>query len=334
MGTLKAGALFAGIGGFCLGFEEEGFRTAWVVENSRTAVQTYRHNFSSTKIIEDEGGPADIQKVEIRKHGLEPVDVLHAGFPCQSFSQAGNRKGFEDARGKLFYEIVRIVNEFKDRKPSVIVLENSPNIMRGAGGSWFHEITCQLRNAGYWFRETSCYELDTYKVTQLPQARRRLFMIALSRDKFQNSRIELRASIDNSEKDLGAYIDFEGELEEDYYYLPVQSRYHSMIMERKSNLRTIYQLRKYYVRVKKANVCPTLTANMGGGGHNVPFIFDKRGLRKLTERECLSLQGFPDWYEFPSSVSRLARYTHIGNAVAPPVAKIVACAVREKLESE
>lgn len=164
---LKAGALFSGIGGFCLGFEQAGIKTAWAVENNPMAVMTYAHNIKGVRIVEHDGEPASVKDVTVKKDDLEPVDILHAGFPCQSFSQAGDRKGFDDPRGQLFYEVIRIVEEFKDRKPSVIVLENSPHIRHGDGGSWFIELTKEIKKAGYWFRDTNCAELDPYVLTPL-----------------------------------------------------------------------------------------------------------------------------------------------------------------------
>lgn len=98
--------------------------------------------------------------------------------------------------------------------------------------------------------------------------------------------------------------------------------------------RAIYQLRKYIVREKEPNVCPTLTANMGQGGHNVPFIFDKRGLRKLTEYECLALQGFPDNFRFPEAVPRAKRYQQVGNSVVPPLVDLLAHSITSKIFSE
>lgn len=159
---LKAGALFSGIGGFCLGFKESGIETVWAVENNPQAVATYTHNINGVRVIVDSlGNPASIKDITVDSHDLEPVDVLHAGFPCQSFSQAGERKGFDDPRGQLFYDIIRLVKDFKDKKPSVIVLENSPHIRHGEGGSWFLEITKELKRAGYWFRESNSAELDS-----------------------------------------------------------------------------------------------------------------------------------------------------------------------------
>lgn len=101
--NLKAGALFSGIGGFCLGFETVGIKTAWAIENDAAAVTTYNGNINQAKVVCDESGPMSILEVGVKKNNLEPVDILHAGFPCQSFSSAGERKGFNDPRGMLFY---------------------------------------------------------------------------------------------------------------------------------------------------------------------------------------------------------------------------------------
>lgn len=331
---LKAGALFSGIGGFCLGFEQAGIRTAWAVENNPMAVMTYAHNILGVRIIKHDGEPASINDVTIKKDDLEPVDILHAGFPCQSFSQAGDRKGFDDPRGQLFYQVIRMVEEFKDRKPSVIVLENSPHIRYGDGGSWFIELTKEIKKAGYWFRDTNCAELDPYVLTPLPQKRNRLFMVALSIDHFKNGKVSFPSQKDESAKNLTDYIDFSSSLDDDSYYLPEENRYHKMISNEVEDKACIYQLRKFLVRVKEPGVCPTLTANMGLGGHNVPFIHDAKGLRKLTEFECLRLQGFPASYTFPEEVQRAKRYIQVGNSIAVPVAALLAKAVKEKIEKE
>ena len=146
--TLKAGALFSGIGGFCLGFDKLGIKSAWAIENDLAAVTTYKQNFVNANVIQDSSGPLSILDIGVKKNNLEPVDILHAGFPCQSFSSAGDRKGFNDPRGQLFYEIIRLINEFGDKKPSVLILENSPNLRVGDGGSWFLELTKQIKKAG------------------------------------------------------------------------------------------------------------------------------------------------------------------------------------------
>lgn len=331
---LSAGALFSGIGGFCLGFAQSGIKTLWAVENDPATVLTYKANVSDVQIIMDGDDPADIRKVVTVGDNLEPVDVIHAGFPCQSFSQAGEKKGFNDPRGQLFYEVIRIVKEFKDRKPSVLILENAPYLRVGNGGSWFLEIVKEIKKAGYWFRVSNSAELDTYEITPLPQKRNRLFMVAFSIDHFRNGKFHFPDKKDTNKKDLSKYINFDGSIDDDTYYLPEENRYYKMINKEIDNTTCIYQLRKYLVRVKDPGVCPTLTANMGLGGHNVPFIKDSKGLRKLTEYECLKLQGFLDKFYFPDKVSRNRRYVQIGNSVAVPIAALLATAIKEKIEKE
>lgn len=331
---LKAGALFSGIGGFCLGFEQAGIKTAWAVENDPASVSTYLRNVKDVRVVRDGDAPASIKDVTVNGNDLEPVDILHAGFPCQSFSQAGERRGFDDPRGQLFYEVVRIVKEFKDKKPSVLVLENSPGLRFGDGGSWFIELSKEIKKLGYWFRDSNSCELDPYAITSLPQKRVRLFMVAFSINEFKTGKFQFPSEKDPRPKDLTKYIDFSGEISDESYYLPEENRYHQMISNEVDDKTCIYQLRKFLVRVKEPGVCPTLTANMGGGGHNVPFIHDAKGLRKLTEYECLRLQGFPRSFSFPKELIRSKRYTQIGNSVAVPVAALLAKAVKEKIEKE
>ena len=327
MRPLKVGALFSGIGGFCLAFEAAGFQTAWACEIDPYAASVYRRNLPSNVLFEK-----DIRTLSVKKDRLEPVDVLHAGFPCQSFSQAGARAGFEDERGKLFFEIIRLIKEFKTQKPAVLVFENAPYLKWGEGGVWFSEITRQLQQAGYWFRESNARELDLFDLTPIPQRRSRLFMVAWSRDHFRDGRFVFPSQISTLPKQISKFVDFKG-TKADWYYLPEENRYFKMIKNEKTDkgsVRHLYQLRKYIVRLQEANICPTLTANMGGGGHNVPFIWDAKGLRKLTENECLKLQGFPSWFKFPPKISRTQRYVQVGNAVPPPVAKLLAQAVKQK----
>jgi len=331
--NIKAGALFAGIGGFCIGLKSLGVETAWAVENDPFAVATYKKNFPNTRVVSDELGPKSVIDVEVQVDGLEPVDILHAGFPCQSFSGAGVRKGFADPRGKLFYEIIRIVEEFRDNRPSVLILENSPYLRYGDGGEWFYEVSKELKKAGYWFSSDNALEIDSFEHTGLPQKRNRLFMLAFNYDHFKNGRFKLDLPKIIEEKNLSKFIDFSGSVGSEYYLDP-ENRYHKMISQEFIDDKRIYQLRKYFVRVKEPNECPTLTANMGLGGHNVPFIFDKNGLRKLTERECLLLQGFPEWFEFPDDIRPTKKYQQIGNSVIPGVVELVGKCVVEKIKTE
>lgn len=93
---------------------------------------------------------------------------------------AGKRLGFEDPRGKLFFEIIRLLNEWGSSKPKILVLENSPHLKDGEGGLWFRTIQTEIQRSGYWFGASSSFILDTRENGGLPQRRKRLFMIACS----------------------------------------------------------------------------------------------------------------------------------------------------------
>ena len=332
--SLKAGGLFTGIGGFCIGLKSVGIDTDWSVENDSAAVSTYSMNLGENKVIKQNGIPKSVTEVSVSGDYLSKVDILHAGFPCQSFSVAGERKGFDDPRGKLFYEITRIVKEFDENRPSVLLLENSPNLKIGDGGSWFIELSTQIKRAGYWFRESNTFELDSFDHTDIPQKRKRLFMVAFATNRFRNGKLSLDLPTTASQKKLEKYIDFDSEIEDDTYYLEKNNKYYQMIMAKIDDPRSVLQLRKYEVRDKGVNVVPTLTANMGQGGHNVPFILDKKGLRKLTEYECLKIQGFPSGFSFPDDVPRAKRYQQVGNSVVPPLITIITEAIKKKIEME
>mgnify|MGYP000576387898 CR=1 FL=1 len=318
---VTCGALFSGIGGFCAGFEDVGFGTSWAVDLAPEATKTYTSNYPDTPVFS-----RDIKTLSAGD--LSPVDVLHAGFPCQSFSGAGDRLGFDDHRGKLFFDVIRLIKEWGKNKPKVLVLENSPYLMIGDDGRWFDVIKSEIQSAGYWFSSKHCYVLDTYEHAGIPQQRKRLFMVAVCRDKFDHNGVAILPKEVPQKVDLLELLDLNSEIDEQYF-LPVQNRYNELITRYVTPEfpSRIYQLRKYIVRAKSPGICPTLTANMGGGGHNVPFIFDRGRLRKLTERECLRLQGFSEKFDFPEGMIMSQRYRLIGNAVSPPVARIVAEAV-------
>lgn len=317
--------LFAGIGGFCVGFERAGFKTSWVLDISAEAAATYTRNFQGPEYL-----VRDITKVKAKE--LPKVDVLHAGFPCQSFSAAGMRMGFEDPRGQLFFNIPRLLEEWDDDRPNVLVMENSPYLKIGEGGAWLKRIITTIQRAGYWFSEKNCFELDTQEHGGLPQRRKRLFMIAVRNDKFDYNGINL-SKIENTKR-LELQDIIKKKPVEEKYYLPPENRYNKMISSEaiSDDPYQLYQLRKYMVRVPETGVCPTLTANMGLGGHNVPFIRDQERIRKLTEWECLALQGFPEDFDFPEFIAKGSRYMLIGNAVSPSVSQHVATHTLKFLE--
>ena len=112
--------------------------------------------------------------------------------------------------------------------------------------------------------------------------------------------------------------------QDDKYYYTEQSKYYEMLSESVKKKNTVYQLRRTYVRENQSNVCPTLTANMGTGGHNVPLILDDYGIRKLTPRETLSFQGFPKSFRIPENMANSHLYKQAGNSVSVPIIKEIA----------
>ncbi|BEJ61081.1 hypothetical protein B10172_11030 [Campylobacter jejuni] len=116
---------------------------------------------------------------------------------------------------------------------------------------------------------------------------------------------------------------------EEFYY--VNTKYYEILKENMKNKNTLYQWRRHYVRENKSNLCPTLTANMGTGGHNVPLVIDNRDIRKLTPRECARFQGFPDSFDLPSTLSNASLYKQIGNSVSVSVIEAIARKIKEVL---
>ncbi|WP_228101539.1 DNA cytosine methyltransferase [Paenibacillus donghaensis] len=333
------GSLFAGIGGFCRAFKNEGFNVIWANELDSCASQTYRYNYPETRLIEK-----SVEEVSVKVDKLEPVDVLTAGFPCQSFSLAGNKLGFKDPRGQLFFEIIRLIKEFGDQKPKILVLENVKNLIFHDDKNTINTIEEEIKRAGYWFRvpldnkgnlitqRSNAVILNTREHTNIPQNRERLYMVAFSQQhfkmntfKFPNATAELN--------DVRAYLDIQHKADDEYYF-DESSKYGRMFADKmaEGNEDSVYLLRRAYVRENKNSAAFTLTANMGEGGHNVPVIKDDWGIRKLTPVECARLQGFQDsFFSFPKDMPKGKQYKQVGNAVTVDLVQKLAAECRRNL---
>ena len=121
-------------------------------------------------------------------------------------------------------------------------------------------------------------------------------------------------------------------VDEKFYYREDKYMYKDLVENIKSQ-DTFYQWRRIYVRENKKNICPTLTANMGTGGHNVPLILTDSGIRKLTPKECFRLQGFPESYKLPQDVSNTHLYKQAGNSVTVKLVEVLAKIIKECLIS-
>lgn len=312
---LKCASFFAGVGGIDLGFEQSGiFETIYANEIDGFAVKTYEQNF------EIKVDNRDIN--EVRTYEIPDFDVMLAGFPCQAFSIAGYREGFKDkkGRGELFFQLERI---FTAKKPKIIFLENVKNLVSHDNGNTFKTILNSLKLEGYYVK----YQvLNAMNYGNIPQNRERIYIVAfrdeeLYRDFNFPKPVELKTKL----KDV---IDF-GEKQDDKYYYTSSCPFYDKLKGEITSKETIYQWRRVYVRKNKSNVCPTLTANMGTGGHNVPLILtDDKKIRKLTPRECFNLQGYPKKYKLPE-IANTRLYKQAGNSVVVPVINRIALWIKE-----
>ncbi|WP_440880557.1 DNA cytosine methyltransferase [Tenacibaculum sp. C7A-26P2] len=301
--------LFAGIGGFRMALQNTGGKCVYTSEWEKAAKITYRENYGEIPF-------GDITKESTKNYIPNEFDILCAGFPCQAFSIAGKRKGFADTRGTLFFDVEKIIEK---HKPKVVFLENVKNLVSHDKGNTFKTIIEVLEEKLKY--KTYSSVLNSMTHANIPQNRERIFIVAFDPNQVKNhsnfkfpKKIELTKNIhDILEK---------GKQEEKYYY-PKNHKYYPELEKTMTSKDTVYQWRRVYVRENKSNVCPTLTANMGTGGHNVPLIKDNYGIRKLTPRECFSFQGYPKNYILPN-LANSKLYMQAGNSVTTTLIERIA----------
>lgn len=313
---LTCASFFAGVGGIDLAFEKQGFKTIYANELEPLACKTYEQNFT---IKVDNRDINDVKSSEIPK-----FDIMLAGFPCQAFSLAGYRQGFDDekGRGTLFFELERI---FKAKKPKIIFLENVKNLVSHDDGNTFRVILEKLEHAGY---HVKYQVLNAMNYGNIPQNRERIYIVAF-RNKAQYQKFEFPKPIELTTK-LADIIDFKGKVDDCFYYTE-KCPFYDTLKSDMSSQTTLYQWRRVYVRENKNDVCPTLTANMGTGGHNVPLLLSDTGIRKLTPKECFSLQGYPKDYKLPTDTANSHLYKQAGNSVVVPVIERIAEEIKKVL---
>jgi DNA (cytosine-5)-methyltransferase 1 len=307
--------LFAGVGGVRLGFEKMGFKTVFANDFEAQCKATYDLNFRDAKLVVE-----DIRKIGV--DDLPEFDILLGGFPCQAFSIAGHRQGFEDekGRGNLFFDVARIIEA---RKPLGFLLENVKNLKSHDGGKTFHVIQKTLTDLGYTLHAKV---LNSMEYGNIPQNRERIYIVG-----FKNKIHAERFVFPEPQRRTVEVVELlEKNVLEKYYYngKPLYEKLKKEVTDEG----VVYQWRRQYVRANKSGVCPTLTANMGTGGHNVPIVKDAYGIRKLTPRECARLQGFPSDYKLPD-VADSVLYKQFGNSVSVPVIERIAKVMREAINS-
>jgi DNA (cytosine-5)-methyltransferase 1 len=300
---IKIADFFSGIGGIGKGFEDanKNYKVVYSNDIDKWCKKTYDANNSVKTELKS------ISDIDEKK--LPDFDIFCGGFPCQPFSIAGKREGFKDERSNVFFDIVRIL---KYKKPMCLFLENVKNMVTHDKGNTFKKIKKDLEDLGY----ILYYKvLNGSEYGNIPQNRERIYIIGF---------LEYEAEYEFPEKiDLSVNISdiLEKDVDDSFYYNESSSIYDKLKDITKKN--TIYQYRRYYIRENKSDLCPTLTANMGTGGHNVPLILDDKGIRKLTPVECFKFQGF-DNIIIPNGVSNAQLYKQAGNSVSTTVIKRIA----------
>lgn len=292
------------------------FSSEW----DEAAKQTYFENYGEVPF-------GDITKSEIKSLIPENFDVLCAGFPCQPFSIAGYQKGFDDVRGTLFFDIAEILEKFR---PKAVFLENVKNLRSHDNGKTFLKIMDVLENRLHYIVDSKI--MNPCEYADVPQNRERIFIVAfdpkqvnIPKKHFEDGKFVFPFPDKTPlTKDIHSVIDASVGIENLFYR--EGHLYYERMKDVITNPDTVYQWRRVYIRENKSGVCPTLTANMGEGGHNVPIIRTEKGIRKLTPEECLKFQGFPvsAGFHYPVTIAQSKKYKQAGNSVTEPLIEKVA----------
>ncbi len=321
--TYKAVDLFAGIGGIRLGFAQafgERIKFVYANEIDEFSCETYQANFG-----EDPQG--DITKVDPAE--ILNFDILLGGFPCQAFSIAGEKRGFNDTRGTLFFYIVEIL---KEKKPKAFLLENVKHLKNHDKGRTFRVIKDVLTEDLGYFIHTKVLNAKNFGV---PQNRERIFIVGFR----ENLKFEFPEPLN---EDVKIEDILEEQVDESYY---LSHQY----LEGLKKHRARHEAKGHgfgYEVIPRDEIANALVCGGMGRERNLvkdevlPNAWEKQGddiqlrneegLRKMTPREWARLQGFPDSFKFPVSMTQA--YKQLGNSVAVPVIKATAEQIKEALK--
>lgn len=301
--------LFAGIGGFRLGMERAGHQCVGSCEWDKYARETYKTNFGSYPEYND--------AKDLHPQSLPQFDVLCAGFPCQAFSIAGKRMGFEDTRGTVFFEIARIA---KEKRPPYLFLENVRGLLNHDKGRTFDTIISTLDEMGYdaeWQVLNSKYFV--------PQNRERVFIIGHLRGKRTRQVFPLgdfdKETDKQKPKEIVGIVNDKGNLRGVENSTCIDSNYWKGCDNHAQ--RTMVYMSNTNANMKQREQERTETWTLGT---STDFgIREGMRIRKLTPKECERLQGFPDDWTVGSDTQR---YKQCGNAVTVNVVEYIAKELR------
>lgn len=293
--------LFCGMGGFRIAFEKAGGKCVFSSDIDKYAQETYCLNFGEVP----SGDITKISASDIPNH-----DILCAGFPCQPFSTAGKRLGFEDTRGTLFFEVARIL---KEKKPVAFILENVRGLANHDGGKTLNVILQTLDEIGYDYK----YAILNAKDYNVPQNRERWYCIGIRKD--SKVLIENFAFPKPEKLSYTLPMIIENNVDGDEYKVSNRCKENIEFFVKEKNITVepstlAYDIRPSRCHFVKGDISNCLTAKMGTGGNNVAVVISQ--MRKLTERECLRIMGYPDTYKIKKGFQT---YKQIGNSVVVPV---------------
>lgn len=294
--------LFAGIGGTRLGFYQTGkTQVVFSSEIDKFAIKTYSANYGETP-------SGDITKIDAKD--VPNHDILVGGFPCQAFSQAGLKKGFEDTRGTLFFEIARIL---KEKQPKAFLLENVKNLTLHDNGRTFEVIKATLRELGYEIYPM----LFKAKDFGVPQNRERIYIVGFNKEKVSNYK-DFKAPTP-SKKNICVGDILEEKVDSKY---TISDQLWEGHKRRKVENKEKGKGFGYSLFNENSPYTNTISARYYKDGSEILIEQKGQNPRKLTPRECARLQGFPEEYIIP--VSDTQAYKEFGNSVAVPVIHAIA----------
>jgi DNA (cytosine-5)-methyltransferase 1 len=288
--------LFAGIGGFRLALESVGAKCVFSSEWDRYSQESYKANFGESP----EGDITKISPREIPSH-----EILCAGFPCQSFSQAGLKKGFNDTRGTLFFDIARIANY---HRPKVIFLENVKRFSTHDEGKTLQVVKETLEAIGYRFY----WKVLNARDFGVPQNRERIYMIGF---------LEMNSFVfpKGKKKETKVRDILEPTVPDKY---TISDKLWAGHKRRKEEHKVKGNGFGYKIFDEESKYTSTLSARYYKDGSEILLEQSNKNPRKLTPRECARLMGFPDAYKIV--VGDTQAYKQFGNSVCLPVVKAIA----------
>lgn len=306
---LKFIDLFCGLGGFRIAFEKQKCKCVFSSDIDEAVAKVYEKNYGDYP-------SGDITKIDAKD--IPDFDILCGGFPCQSFSIAGKRLGFDDARGTMFFEVARIL---KEKKPKAFVLENVKGLTNHDGGRTLKTILNILDCLGY----DVVYRVMNSANFGVPQNRERWYCIGIRKNLNINIKEREMEIFPAEQLLLHSFDDIIDDRNEykDYKISEIAKsniqRHLFKVKNKTSKYTLAYEIRPSRCQFKCNGISPCLTAKMGTGGNNVPVIVELN--RKLTEDECLKLMGYPDNYKIGRGAQA---YKQIGNSVIVPILTSIA----------